>query len=776
MVPSGSPELPESRRPQSASQAEILLGHAPFGAALLDLELRYTYINPLLAAINGVPAADHLGRTPGEVIPELAPIVEPNLRRTLETRTPVLGQVIRCEAPGRPGEPRAWSMNCYPLFNEAREVTGVGCAVGDVTERLAAQDILQQSEERLRLVVRATNDAVWDQDLSTRVVWWGEGLATLFGYAPEENALPTSWFYERVHPDDRMRVRMGIRAAVMDGGTRWDDEFGFLKRDGSYARVAGRGTVLRDSSGTPRRMIGALQDITARLLAEERLAAVESRYRVLVEQSMAGIYIIQDGRFAYVNPKLAEIFGTTPGEMVDTLTVGEVVHEEDRAKVLENIRRRVEGETRSAHYSFRIVRRDGQVRVAEVHGSRTIYNGRAAVIGLLMDVTEQRRMEEQLRQTQKMEAVGRLAGGVAHDFNNLLTVISGYSELLLERMGAADPLLHDVEEIRRAAQRAAAMTRQLLAFSRQQVLTPRVLDVGEVVAGMERMLRRLIVEHVVLTCTTGPGLWPVRVDPGQMEQVVLNLALNARDAMSGGGRLTLEAANVDLSEGHPGLRIAAPAGPYVALRVRDTGAGMDPATLEHMFEPFFTTRGPGQGTGLGASTVFGIVEQSGGTLEVESAPGRGTTVTVYLPRCPDPVEPGRGGGDAAVAGGSETILLAEDEEQVRHLAAAVLREAGYAVIESADGDEAFARAAEGLRIDAVVSDVVMPGTGGPELVRRLRASRPGLRALYVSGYSADAVVQGWEPGPGTRALQKPFHTEALVRAVRELLDGPEATA
>jgi len=382
-----------------------------------------------------------------------------------------------------------------------------------------------------------------------------------------------------------------------------------------------------------------------------------------------------------------------------------------------------------------------------------------------------RRSEEQLRQWQRVEAIGRLAGGVAHDFNNLLMTILGCSELLLREFDADDPRREEVEEIRRAAQRATSLTHQLLAFGRRQVLQPRVLDLNEIVANMDRMLRRMIGEDIQFLTILAPGLWPAKVDPGQIEQVIMNLVVNARDAMPQGGRLTVETSNMRLDEDYARRHIAVKPGAFVMLAVTDTGCGMNAETQSHLFEPFFTTKEKGKGTGLGLSTVYGIIKQSGGNIWAYSEAGKGSTFKVYLPRAEDPLKRHRPKEIALeVSRGTETILLVEDEEAVRTMISRVLQGSGYTVLEACQGREAIevCRKHPGP-IHLMVTDVIMPQMSGRELAERLAAVRPETKVLFMSGYPDNAIVHHGVLDPGTAFLQKPFTLTALENKVREVL-------
>jgi PAS domain S-box-containing protein len=406
-----------------------------------------------------------------------------------------------------------------------------------------------------------------------------------------------------------------------------------------------------------------------------------------------------------------------------------------------------------------------EARVFPFEGSATVF---------FNDVTERKLLQDQLIQAQKMESIGRLAGGVAHDFNNLLTVISGYSELLLARRGIGNPVLGHVTEIQRAAARAASLTRQLLAFSRQQVLEPQVLDLNVIISNTDKMLRRLIGEDIELVTIAGTALGRVKADAGQMEQVVMNLAVNARDAMPKGGRLTIETANVELDEAYARRHVAVKPGPHVMLAMSDTGMGMDSETQARIFEPFFTTKEKGKGTGLGLATVYGIVKQSGGNIYVYSNLGHGTTFKIYLPRVDGALESvNTPKARTEVPQGCETVLLVEDEESVRSLLQGILRSNGYTVLEASRGEEALG-ICEGHKgaIHLLLADVVMPQMSGRELAERLISTRPQMKVLYMSGYTDDAVVRHGVLESNAAFLQKPFTPEILARKVRLVLDAP----
>jgi PAS domain S-box-containing protein len=477
------------------------------------------------------------------------------------------------------------------------------------------------------------------------------------------------------------------------------------------------------------------------------------------------------------NEGVNTLFGYTPEQVGPDITWWyEMIHPDDRDRVKRDINAAVErgAESWSAEYRYR--RADGTYAYVYDRGY-VLHDGDGRptrMIGAMMDITQRFELEEELRQAQKMEAVGRLAGGVAHDFNNLLTIITGRTHLVLGRLKADDPVRRSVEVIQKTADRAAGLTRQLLAFSRKQVLQRKVLDVNALVTDISTMLRRLIGEDVDLLLTLGPGAGRVNADPAQIEQALMNLAVNARDAMPRGGTLGLETDQVRLGPAPPDRPDTLPPGPYAVLRVMDTGAGMDAATQARIFEPFFTTKEPGKGTGLGLSMVHGIVRQHGGAIHVRSVVGGGTTFEIYLPQVEAAADTGaadEAGAAPLPATGQETILLVEDESDVRALAREVLERQGYTVLEASDGLQAVGvYEKEGKRIDLILTDVVMPRMSGREMVDRVRATQPDMRVLYMSGYTGDAIVRHGVLDASMLLLGKPFTPVALIAKVREVLD------
>lgn len=523
-------------------------------------------------------------------------------------------------------------------------------------------------------------------------------------------------------------------------------------------------------------------EITERKKTEVALRTTEEKYRSIFENSVEGIFqSTPGGQFLSVNPTMARIYGyTSPEEMIAEHTDIEQRHYVEPARRAA-FKRLLEKQSFVQGFESEVYRKDQStfwasenVRVVRDDEGRVVYYE-----GTIEDITERRRTEEalresedRLRQAQKMEGIGQLAGGMAHDFNNILTAICGYSDLTLRRLPSGHPVRRNVEEIKKAGDRAASLTRQLLAFSRKQILQPKVINLNVVVPEMDKMLRRLIGEDIDLLTVLEPKLGTVKADPGQIEQVILNLAVNARDAMPKGGKLTIETANVYLSEEYASEHIACHAGHYVMLAVSDNGSGMDEATKNRIFDPFFTTKGIGKGTGLGLSTVYGIVKQSGGNIWVYSEIGKGTSFKIYLPRFDEVVEDQQEDPtETQLSTGGEIVLLVEDEEMVRQMARQILEMNGYQVLEACHGKEALVVSEQHKgHIDLMVTDVVMPQMGGRELAERLAITRPDTKVLYLSGYTDEAIVHHGVLDDDVNFLEKPFTTDAFAQKVHEVLN------
>ncbi|HUE55371.1 MAG TPA: PAS domain S-box protein [Candidatus Udaeobacter sp.] len=504
--------------------------------------------------------------------------------------------------------------------------------------------------------------------------------------------------------------------------------------------------------------------------SEEALRKNEEMFRLLFSNNPLPTWVVDPEtlRFLEVNDAAVRQYGYSLNEFRN-MSVLDIRPEEEKAKFLEFMKQN-DAEPRH-HGNWKHRKKDGKVFKVESIAHELNYAGRRVRLVVTQDITERHLLEQQLRQSQKMEAVGRLAGGVAHDFNNLLTVIKGHAELLLNNLPLADQGKRKIEQIERAADRASSLTRQLLAFSRMQALQPRVMNLNDVVEDMGKLLPRLIGEDVELVIRTSADLGAIRADAGQMEQVIMNLAVNARDAMPGGGKLLIETSNTDLDSAYNDVHPVVRQGRYVLLAVSDNGIGMDAETQARIFEPFFTTKEQGKGTGLGLATVYGVVKQSGGFIWVYSELRRGTSFKIYLPRVDQPLDktgPAQTFSDAPR--GTETILLAEDEQDVREVAREFLESGGYTVLEAKDGAEAISLAKKHHgNIDVLITDMVMPGMTGQELAARLREKHASLRLLYMSGYSEGAALDSALGDPSTRLLTKPFSRSALLRTVNELL-------
>jgi two-component system cell cycle sensor histidine kinase/response regulator CckA len=632
-------------------------------------------------------------------------------------------------------------------------------------ERKHSEEVLRASEAHYRAILEHIGDAVFVTDGEGRFVDVNPRACELTGYTREELLRLTSADTYTAADRDLARGRLRNIAA---GHVRYFER-SLLRKDGSVCTVEVNARPLPDG-----KLLATLRDVTERKRDEEALRESEERFRQLAENIREAFFVVDlvRQRTIYVSPTWAEIWGRPQHEVYERPLVWlESVHPEDRPRMLAGQQQLTQGEPTID--TFRVLRPDGSVRW--VRGRAFPIRNAAGqvyrIAGVSEDITELKLTEQQLLQAQKMEAVGRLAGGVAHDFNNLLTVISSYSQLVSNDLAADDPRRADLDEVMKAATAAAGLTRQLLAFSRQQVLEPRVLDINDIVDTAGKMLKRLIGEDIDLVTRLADDIVAIKADPGQIEQILMNLAVNARDAMPDGGKLTIETDNVELDEAYRHEHPLVQPGSYVMLAMTDTGSGMSEEVREHIFEPFFTTKELGKGTGLGLATVYGIAQQSGGHIWCYSEPGHGTTLKIYFPRVEE--RPAAAAAPTATPSlrGDETILVAEDADSVRDVARDVLIRYGYRVLLAPDGRAALELANAHLdEIDLLLTDVVMPEVSGRQLAERLRELRPTLKVLFVSGYTDDAIIRHGMLEPGINYLQKPFSPQSLARKVREVLD------
>jgi two-component system cell cycle sensor histidine kinase/response regulator CckA len=630
-----------------------------------------------------------------------------------------------------------------------------------------------------RLLVESVKDyGIFILDPAGNVSSWNPGAEKIKGYRADEIVGEhISCFYT---PEDVAagKPERGLRIALEDG--RFEEEGLRLRKGGSPFWAIATITNIHDSLGQHVGFANVTRDITERKQAEDLLRASEERFRLLVEgvQDYAIVMLHPTGHVATWNRAAERLTGYTAPEIIGQHFARFSIAADVESGLPERILQQAVANGRYEEEGWR-VRKDGttfwtNVVITALMDAGGTLRGFASVS---RDLTQHRRaqeLENQLRQAQKLEVVGQLAGGVAHDFNNLLTIISGYSELLLEMLPSHDRKREAVTAISEAGEQAAGLTRQLLSFSRRAVLEPKVLDLNEVVTETQSMLRRMMGEDIVLTAVLDPKTSRIMADPSQVGQILMNLAVNARDAMPQGGNFTIETSDTQLDDAYAVLHAECKPGRYVKLAVSDNGCGMTPEVKAHIFEPFFTTKGPKKGTGLGLATVYGIVKQSGGTIELYTEPGHGTTFKIYLPAVEAPSQPSHHDPvPPQVTGGTETVLVVEDEDAVRAIAVLALQTQGYTVFHAESGKKAL-RIVESQqgRIDLLLTDVVMPGMSGRELAEVLRSQYPALRVLFQSGYTDDSVIRHGILQAEVAFLQKPYTPLTLARKVREVLDNP----
>jgi PAS domain S-box-containing protein len=653
-----------------------------------------------------------------------------------------------------------------------------GYELGDLAQAIdnLMGDLKRAQEEHTRLIVDAALDAVITFDERHVIIGWNKQAEAIFGWTRAE-AIGLVLTDMLIVPDGCAEHVHGIATFVATGVSPLVNrrfETTLLRRDRSDMPVEVAITPLRSDGHWI--FSAFVRDITERARVEDALRASDARFRRLVELANVVPWEAdaESLRLEYIDPRIVRLLGHPAGDWNDASWIDHI-HPEDRDAAAGRIRDAI-ARNAEVEIEYRMVAAEGTAWIRDIVSAEKAATPARLLRGFRFDITERKRLEEQLYGSQKMEAIGRLAGGVAHDFNNLTTAILGYAGFIHSQLPEDDPLRDDVSEISRAANRAADLTQQLLAFARRRVIQPRVVELGGLVRSTEKMLRRLIGENIALRTDQPADLWTVRVDPGQFEQVLVNLVVNARDSMPDGGSLRIEIANTELRDS-PGQRPAITSGPYVMIAVSDTGIGMDEQTKTRIFEPFFTTKAVGEGTGLGLATCYGIVKQAGGYIWAFSEVGKGTTIRIYLPRAEeiaavvataDPVLPR--------PAGHETILVAEDQPQVRRLAERTLRARGYTVIAAENGERAVEIASDHTAtIHLLLSDMVMPILGGRDAARRIREQRPDIRVLFMSGYSEQDVLNPGSLEDGMGFIAKPFTPQELENAVRAVLDGTAVT-
>jgi two-component system, cell cycle sensor histidine kinase and response regulator CckA len=642
------------------------------------------------------------------------------------------------------------------------------------TELKRAEELLEKERETFFPILHKAPYGVILIDKEGSFIYINPSFTHITGYTLEDVLSGKDWFH-RVNPFPRYRQEImdSWKKDVIQQGT--DRVFSVVCKEGEIKEIEFKPTLLDDGT-----IIVIFSDITERKRSEEALRESEEKCHSVVEHANQGILIAQEGMIRFSNPKISEISGYSQEEL-SSKPFTEFIYPDDREIVVENHLKRLQGIELPHIYDFRILDKEANIKWLEINVALINWEGKPATLDFLTDITERKRTEEevntlqeQFRHSQKMEAIGRLAGGIAHDFNNLLTIIKGYSQLSLQELKEDNPLRGNIEEIKKASEKATDLTRQLLNFSRSQMMEMRVIDLNNIVRNLDKMLRRVIGKDVELITCLADDLGRGKADPGQIDQIIMNLVVNAKDAMPSGRKLAIETANVELDEVYARSHIGVKPGRYVMLLVCDTGMGMAPEVKKKVFEPFFTTKEKDKGTGLGLSTVYGIVKQSAGDIWVYSEPGYGTTFKIYLPRVDEPqdiVEVKEERVEEGLPLGDETILVVENDEEVRKITGRILRMQGYRVLEASNEDDAFQICNKhDVPIHLMVTDVVMPKMHGPELAKRASSLYSEMKVIYMSGHVENVISHDGVLEKGMENLQKPFTINDLARKVREVLD------
>jgi PAS domain S-box-containing protein len=637
----------------------------------------------------------------------------------------------------------------------------------EILVRKRAVEELQESEKKYRNIFENAIEGIFQATPDGEVLNVNPSLARMAGFVSPQDMITCikniSQFY--VNPEDRTR----LRKLINEQGYAEGFEVQLYRQDRSIVLVSMNARAVCDGGGRCIYLEGTIEDITKRKSDEIALRESEEKYRTVVENSLVGSFIIQDNLFRFVNPLFCKISGYTYKEIIDKMSPLDIVLPDERETVRKNLERRINGDTCQSEYELKAVRKDGKVITIKILANFIMYNGRPASFGTLIDITKEVVLESQLRQAQKMEAIGTLAGGIAHDFNNIITALIGFGTLLQIKMDESDPLRIYVEQILSASRKAVSLTQSLLTFSRQQPITLKPLDINNTVRGAEKLLKRLITEDILFTTNLSVEDITIMADPSQIDQILFNLVSNARDAMPKGGSLSITTKAFKLDREFVLARGFGEIGQYALVAVSDTGIGMDAKTKENIFDPFFTTKAIGKGTGLGLSTVYGIVKQHGGYITTDSWPNQGTTFSIYLPVVKSTAHNIRPSAEL-IKGGKETILVAEDDEDVRLFVKDILGEHGYTVIEAVNGREAIERFREHKGISLLILDSVMPHKNGMDVYNETKMFVPDIKALFMSGYTFDMVSDKGIDKYKYDFITKPLIPDKFLNKVREILD------
>ncbi len=758
--------LAEDEALRLANQLQLTLDSISDSFVAVDGDWHYTILNARAAEFFRRPQSEIIGRNIWEIFPTLLGTPLERVMREVMARR----EARRIEHPSVIGG-RTVEVSVFPADDG-----GLAIYFRNVHAEIEARQRLEQQEARFRAVTEAATDVVWDWDFRRGVIWWSKGLTEVFGYPEAEVEVDEQLWVDRLHPEERHRVVARIRDSIRNQEARGHEQYRFRHADGSYRDVDVRAVLLRDAEGAPVRMVGGMSDITERRRAEAALA----RQAALLNQARDAILVIDGGdRVQFWNHSAQRIYGYSSDSAVGQSLEAVLGAEPEKVgEILETVRAEGQWRGRMQH-----TRADGVALTVEGHwvlvdadDAGDGQGDRSAVMAINTDISEQVLLEEQLQQAQRLESVGQLTGGIAHDFNNLLTVMLGNADLLVEGLQEDAELQELAGMIRSAAERAGELTSRLLAFARKQPLDPRSVDVNRLVVSMDRMLRRTLGEHVEIKLVQGAAVWPALVDEGQLENALLNLCINARDAMPHGGKLVIETGNAYLDDAYASLHADVSPGQYVHITISDTGVGMAPDTLERVFDPFFTTKEVGHGSGLGLSMVYGFIRQSRGHVRIYSELEHGTTVRLHLPRALSSEDAGVDSEQAEVQrGAGERILLVEDDELVREYTQSQLESLGYRVVVASSGPEGLEALRQAGDFDLLFTDVVMPGgMSGRDLADAARLVRPNLPVVFTSGYTESAIVHQGRLEPGVQLLNKPYRKDELAAKVRQVLEGTRA--